>query len=62
MRFVDITEKNAFSEEKIKKAEDICLQKILDRFNKEPSDLMMQKIFKTALRIEATEYLRCQKH
>jgi len=54
--------KDIFSEKEIKKAEDICLKKILDRFNKEPTDLMTKTIFKTALRINAIEYLKCQKH
>jgi len=54
-------EENSLSEEEILIAEEKCKEKVLNRFCDRPTDSMMMLLFKTALRIEAIEYLKCQK-
>ena len=49
----------SFSEKEISEAEEACMEKVLSRFTEMPSDPMMKILFKTALRIEALEYLKC---
>jgi len=51
----------SFSEEEILKAEEICREKVLNRFHEMPSDPMMKILYETALRMEALEYLRCKR-
>ncbi len=53
--------KENFTDEEIMDAERICLKKVSKRFYAELDDAMMKTIFKTALKIEAIEYLECQK-
>ncbi len=49
------------TDKEITRAEEICSKKVLEGFYEEPADSMMKVIFKTALRVEAIEYLRREK-
>ncbi len=51
----------SFSEEEILRAEEICREKVLNRFYEIPSDSMMKVLYETALRMEGLEYLICKK-
>ena len=50
--------KNEFTEEETVFAEEMCRAGVLERFLDEPAGPMMEKICKTALRIEAYEHLK----
>ena len=57
----DEPEEESFAEEAVLEAEEACRNRVLGRFRKSPADPMMKAVFKTALRLEAMEYLRCRK-
>ncbi|MBI4698574.1 MAG: hypothetical protein HY758_06590 [Nitrospirae bacterium] len=57
----DAEVKNDISDKDIAQAKEKIIGHVKKRFNGEPQDQMMKIIFETALKLEAVEYLKCQK-